>query len=282
MTRTYHTRLETVHGYRVMDHPLYSTWAGMKSRCNSDLENYGGRGISYCPQWEDFKTFALDMGLRPDGTSLERVDNNGDYTPSNCRWATGTEQCVNRRTFKNNTSGHTGVLLVRGRYKASFQYEGVTYNVSGTFETATEARDKRKEVLQVFAHDKERAKSMCVRVARSDSTTGTKGVSRHTDGIGFTARYTLPTGERKYLGLFETIQAASEAITKFEKTGEDSKDPIRRRTTTGVKGVSFSKGGFLVKPYLDKKRHYVGKFKTLDEAKVALDAFMEKYNANPG
>jgi len=87
----------------------------------------------------------------------------------------------------------------------------------------------------------------------------------------------MPNGTRKYLGLFETIQMASDAIDKFKETGEDSKDSIRRRTTSGVKGISVSKGAYLVKPYLDKNKHYVGRFKTLDEAKKALIDFLEGY-----
>lgn len=79
----------------------YEAWCGMIKRCTnpnySGFSNYGGRGITICERWLDFKAFYDDMGDRPDNTSLDRVDVNGNYEPSNCRWATPKEQCRNRR-----------------------------------------------------------------------------------------------------------------------------------------------------------------------------------------
>lgn len=91
------------HGAR--GHYLYPTWSSMVSRChnssNSDYHLYGGRGISVCPEWrEDPWRFFHDMGERPDGFSIDRIDPDGDYCPDNCRWASSFVQSNNKRCNK--------------------------------------------------------------------------------------------------------------------------------------------------------------------------------------
>jgi len=90
------------HGY--YGTPTYKSWAEMKYRCNSPSGNnhhlYYDRGITYCKRWEKFENFLSDMGERPEKTSIDRINNNGNYCKKNCRWATGKEQCRNKRTNK--------------------------------------------------------------------------------------------------------------------------------------------------------------------------------------
>lgn len=80
---------------------VYYSWAGMKSRClnknNPAYKNYGGRGITVCPEWMDFKNFYADMGEMPENKSLDRIKNNLGYCKGNCRYATRIEQQNNTR-----------------------------------------------------------------------------------------------------------------------------------------------------------------------------------------
>lgn len=81
--------------------PTWNSWSGAKSRCtntkDANYPNYGARGIKICKRWNKFENFVKDMGIRPKGLTLDRIDNNGNYKPDNCRWATYSMQNSNQR-----------------------------------------------------------------------------------------------------------------------------------------------------------------------------------------
>ena len=91
-------------GRTTLHPPTYNSWRAMLRRCG-DLTNprYGGRGIKVCAEWVFFDTFLADMGVRPIGMTLDRIDNDGHYEPGNCRWATPGEQNRNQRKAKRWT-----------------------------------------------------------------------------------------------------------------------------------------------------------------------------------
>jgi len=106
----------TIHGHSTLTNTskTYNAWHAMIQRCsnpkNNNYKRYGGRGIKVCKKWSIFKNFLSDMGAKPKGKTIERIDNDGDYCLENCRWATRYEQDRNRST--NHFLTHDGKTMI--------------------------------------------------------------------------------------------------------------------------------------------------------------------------
>lgn len=129
----------------------YKIWGLMIQRCENPNDkrymDYGGRGITVCQQWHEFSSFYADMGTRPAGLTLDRIDNEKGYSPDNCRWATPAEQQLNRRKLNGCKSRFVGVTLrPSGRWSAriTVDYKDVYLGDYDTEEEASEAYQKAK------------------------------------------------------------------------------------------------------------------------------------------
>lgn len=131
---------------------LYSRWRDIKQRClnpnNNNYKYYGGRGIKICEEWLDFNNFrqwALNNGYSEE-LSIDRIDNNGDYEPLNCRWVTQSIQCMNMR--RKNTSGFIGICKHSsdGKWYGRVKVNGKCY-YTGRSESIIEAVRMRNDFI---------------------------------------------------------------------------------------------------------------------------------------
>ena len=128
---------------------IYNIWAGIKDRTlkpkNKHYHYYGGRGIKICDEWKNdfmsFYTWAMSNGYEENkGLSIDRIDNDGNYCPENCKWTTRTIQARNQRKRRDNTSGYKGVCFKKERNKYVAQIcVNKNYIYLGYFKTAIEA-----------------------------------------------------------------------------------------------------------------------------------------------
>lgn len=144
-------RGERIAKHRMTDSPTYQSWATMIQRCTNPkvaaYSEYGGRGIGVEEGWLLFENFFEDMGERPEGMTLDRIDVNGNYCLHNCQWATRAWQAQNTQHSKSKNSG-VG-KLPSGRYRTRIIHKGVITNL-GTYDSYEEANSiylKEKQKL---------------------------------------------------------------------------------------------------------------------------------------
>lgn len=130
--------------HRKTGSPEYVSWSSMRRRCLNSKDdaypNYGGRGIKICPRWSDFQNFLEDMGMRPTmNHSLERINNEKGYSPSNCKWALSIEQTQNRRNTRR--------LTAFGKTLTLTEWERLTGIYSGTIHTRVKKGMAPEEAL---------------------------------------------------------------------------------------------------------------------------------------
>ena len=122
----------------------HRTWCNMKQRCynpkNKNYHRYGGRGITVCDRWLEFKNFYADMGVKPINSTLDRIDNDKGYSPENCRWTNNTVQALNRNTLAVRQ-------LKTGYWQARIMVKGKSVSL-GMFRGKREAIEKAAKLRQ--------------------------------------------------------------------------------------------------------------------------------------
>lgn len=146
-------KMATKHGMSKM--AAYKSWVCMLDRCNNPKNNryhdWGGRGIRVCRRWLTFENFFEDMGERPEGMSIERINNNLGYFKANCEYATSVTQNRNKRIYKNNTTGVQGVSWDKNakKYRAGIEINSKNLHL-GLFINLEDAKHARKQAEKQY------------------------------------------------------------------------------------------------------------------------------------
>lgn len=140
--------------HRMSNSNTYHTWEAMKQRCTNEnhieYKNYGGRGIEISKEWMSFENFYRDMGDRPDGMTIERIDNSLGYFNGNCKWASHTTQGYNKRKKEGTTSKYVGVSFSKekNKWKAQIKFKGKNSHI-GYFSSESEAKSAYDKALKL-------------------------------------------------------------------------------------------------------------------------------------
>jgi len=193
----------------------YQCWQDIKQRCrnpnNKYFKDYGGRGISICKEWEnDFCQFVKDMSKRPEGMSIDRIDNDKGYNKENCRWATRTQQSRNTRLTNKDTAG---IYFQDGKFVAQITVSHRTIKI-GSFENLEDAKHARSEAVNRYWINNEPAKARGTLLKNNKS--GFTGVYLNKRYNHWTAYYG-GQGNRKHIGCFKSKEEAAEARKNWMK-----------------------------------------------------------------
>ena len=147
-------------------HPLYQTWLGMLRRCSpkakgKERRNYFDKGIQVCPEWRDFRVFIADMGPRPKGTSIDRIDGRLGYSKANCRWASATEQARNTAANTRLTKGGETKTIAEWAEAIGVKPNTITHRIrrGATAEEALQKMMPNKRAMS--AKERERSCAAC-------------------------------------------------------------------------------------------------------------------------
>lgn len=221
-------------------HPLFATWRMMNVRCydprHKSYHRYGGRGITVCENWywgkeDGFATFVKDMPKKPEGYTLDRIDNDKGYSKYNCRWSSKKHQQNNLSVGSKNSSGYIGVVRRNNTWVAHLMLNNKNV-ILGSFRHKTDAYDLYITVknIKIQKGDLDALKyveSLKQRINGKRSYTGKTskyyGVRLHRDGVRYSAatHYKDIEGKlkQKYLGLYENEEDAAQAVIDFVEGG---------------------------------------------------------------